>query len=137
MPTRRDILKSVAATLSAWLLPHRLFATTTDPRFHFIQIDSQRSWPTANPVAWALKNQGQPILERAAEGLAKLTVNDGNRVVRLIVRRCDLKLLELRPDLVVVHHWGHHVLVRLPDRRRLPSRSLPGQVWQPLHKGSR
>jgi hypothetical protein len=108
MPTRRDLLKSVAATLTAWLLPHRLFATPHAHRFHFIKIDPNHSWPVSDPVAWALKNQGQPILERAAEGLAKLTVNYRNRVVRLIVRRCDLKLLELRPDLVVVHHWGHH-----------------------------
>ena len=106
MPTRRDILKSFAATLTAWLLPNRLFATTTDPRFYFLQIDSQRSWPVADPVAWALQNRGQPILERAADGLAKLTEDDGERVIRLVVRRCGLNLLELRPDLVVVHHWS-------------------------------
>ena len=106
MPTRRDLLKSVAATLTAWLLPHRLFATTADPRFHFIQIDSQQSWPVADPVLWALEYQGDPILERAADGLAKLTEIDGERIVRLVVRRCGLNLLELRPDLVVVHRWG-------------------------------
>lgn len=106
MPNRRDILKSVAATLSAWLLPHRLFATSFDPRFHLIQIDTQHSWPVTDPVAWALKNRDQPILERAADGLAKLTESDGERVLRLVVRRCGLNLLELRPDLVVVHHWS-------------------------------
>lgn len=109
MPNRRDLLKSVAATLTAWLLPHRLFATTTDPHFHFIQINSQRSWPVADPVSWALENRGQPILERAADGLAKLTEDDGERVVRLVVRRCGLNLLELRPDHVLVHHWGPHL----------------------------
>ena len=112
MPTRRDILKSVAATLSAWFLPHRLFATSADPRFHFIHTDTQTSWPVADPVAWALENQGQPILERAAEGLARLTEDDGDRVIRLVVRRCGLNLLELRPGTVIVHHWGQQADLR-------------------------
>lgn len=106
MPSRRDILKSFAASITARLLPSRLFATPADPRFHFIQIDTQTSWPVADPVAWALENQKQPILERAAEGLAKLTEDDGERVVRLIVRRCGLNLVELRPGIVSVHHWA-------------------------------
>lgn len=135
MPTRRDILKSVAATLSAWLLPHRLFATSADPRFHFIQIDTQHSWPVADPVEWALENRRQPILERAADGLAKLTEDDGDRIIRLVVRRCGLNLLELRPGMVVVHHWGQQqadlrpffkqhrlarpeIVVQLRDRKR-------------------
>lgn len=135
MPTRRDLLKSVAATLTAWLLPHRLFATTTDPHFHFIQIDTLTSWPVADPVAWALKNRDQPILERAADGLAKLTEDDGERIIRLVVRRCGLNLLELRPGTVVAHHWGQQhadlrpffkqhglarpeIVVELRDRKR-------------------
>jgi len=103
-PSRRHFLQVATATLTAWLLPHRLFATPADPRFHFLQIDSQHSWPVADPVTWALQNQGQPILERAADGLAKLTPTDGERVIRLVVRRCGLNLLELQPGLVVVHH---------------------------------
>ena len=106
MPIRRDILKSVAATLTAWLLPHRLFATPHAHRFHFIKIDPNHSWPVADPVLWALENRDQPILERAAEGLAKLTEDDGVRVLRLVVRRCGLNLLEIHPGMVVVHHWG-------------------------------
>lgn len=109
MPTRRDLLKSLAATLTAWFLPHRLFATPHSPRFHFIQIAPQHSWPVADPVSWALQNRRQPILERAAEGLAKLTPTDGDRIIRLLVRRCGLNLLELRPDHVLVHHWGQHL----------------------------
>lgn len=142
-PSRRDLLKSVAATLTAWLLPHRLFATTTDPRFHFLQIDSQHSWPVADPVAWVFENQGQPILERAAEGLAKLTANDGDRIIRLIVRRCRLNLIELHPGQVVVHRWSQqqadlrpffkqHGLARpefevvLRDRKKEISTTKPG-----------
>lgn len=144
MPTRRDILKSVAATLTAWLLPHRLFATPHNPRFHFIQIDSQHSWPTADPVTWALENRHQPILERAADGLVKLTEDDGERIVRLVVRRCGLNLLDLQPELLVVHHWGQHqadlrpffkqhrlarpeLIVQLRDRKKEVITTKPGE----------
>jgi hypothetical protein len=53
-----------------------------------------------------LKNARRPILERAAERLLTLTPDDGDRIIRLVVRRCRLNLLELHPDQVVVHHWG-------------------------------
>lgn len=145
-PSRRDLLKSFAASITAWLLPHRLFARTTDPRFHFLHTDSQHSWPVADPVAWALENRGQPILERAADGLAKLTEDDGERVVRLIVRRCGLNLVELRPGQVVVHHWGQQladlrhffkqhrlarpeIIVQLRDRKREITTTKPGDSF--------
>jgi hypothetical protein len=35
-----------------------------------------------------------------------LTAADRERVIRLVVRRCRLNLVELRPGRVVVHHWG-------------------------------
>jgi hypothetical protein len=87
-------------------------------------------------VAWALGNARQPVLERASAGLLKLTPADGQRIIRLVVRRCRLNLLELRPGRIVVHHWGqqgqadlrpffkphglarHHVEVVLFDRKR-------------------
>jgi hypothetical protein len=68
--------------------------------------------------------------------LLKLTPADGQRIVRLVTRRCGLNLLELHPGRVVVHHWGqqgiadlrpffkqhglarHHVEVVLLDRKR-------------------
>lgn len=106
MTTRRHFLQAATAVSASWLLPRSLFAGSAVRLFHFIQIDSQTSWPVADPVAWALENQGLPILERAADGLAKLTPSDDQRVIRLVVRRCGLNLLELRPDKVVVHHWG-------------------------------
>jgi hypothetical protein len=61
-------------------------------------------------VAWALANARQPILERARERLVTLDATDPQRVVRLVVRRCGLNLLELRPRRVVVHHWGQQGL---------------------------
>jgi hypothetical protein len=60
-------------------------------------------------VAWALDNARQPILERARERLVTLDATDPQRVVRLVVRRCRLNLLELRPGRVIVHHWGQQV----------------------------
>ena len=63
------------------------------------------AWLVADPVQWSLENARQPILERASERLRKLTTDDGDRIIRLVVRRCKLNLLELLPEQVVVHHW--------------------------------
>jgi hypothetical protein len=60
----------------------------------------------ADPVAWSLENAGQPILGRARERLVTLDAADPERVIRLVVRRCRLNLIELDPGRVVVHHWG-------------------------------
>jgi hypothetical protein len=51
----------------------------------------------------------EPILERANEGLKNLTSNDADRIIRLVVRRCSLNLLELQSGRVVVHHWGSNL----------------------------
>jgi hypothetical protein len=59
-------------------------------------------------VKWSLDHAHDPILERASERLLKLTPDDGDRIIRLVVRRCCLNLLELHSDQVVVHHWGPH-----------------------------
>lgn len=104
---RRTFLQTAAASIGSWLLPWRLFANTrSNPRFHFVATDSLDSWDVADPVSWCLAHRHEPLLERAAEGLAKLTEHDGERIVRLVVRRCRLNLVELLPDQVVVHYWG-------------------------------
>jgi hypothetical protein len=64
------------------------------------------SWAVDDPVAWALGNARRPILERARERLVTLDAADPQRVIRLVVRPCQLSLLELRPGRVAVHHWG-------------------------------
>jgi hypothetical protein len=94
------------------------------------------SWQVDDPVAWALENARQPILERARERLVTLDASDPQRIIRVVVRRCKLNLLELHPGRVVVHYWGeqgqadlhpffkHHGLARndvrvtLIDRKR-------------------
>jgi len=104
---RRHFLQTTAAAIAALILPRRLFARTPD-HFFFIHADSCNSWPVADPAAWCLANAHQPILERTVEGLRKLTPTDGDRIIRLVVRRCRLNLIELHPDQVTVHHWGQH-----------------------------
>lgn len=108
MTTRRHFLQTTAVAVASWLLPRSLFAWTPDRSCWFLHADTLTSWPVADPVEWSLKNSHEPVLERASEGLGKLTPEDGERVIRLIVRRCRLNLLELHPEQVVVHHWGQH-----------------------------
>jgi hypothetical protein len=59
-----------------------------------------------DPVVWSLEHAHEPILERARERLVTLDGTDPQRVIRVVVRRCALNLLELQPGRVVVHHWG-------------------------------
>ena len=105
-PTRRLFLKTTAAVVASWLLPRSLFAKNPDRSFWFIHADSCTFWPVADPVRWSLDHAHEPVLDRASEGLRKLTPDGSDRIIRLVVRRCRLNLLELRPDQVVVHHWG-------------------------------
>jgi len=106
MSNRRHFLQKAAAAVASFFLPRSLFARTSGHRFHFIHTDTLNSWPVADPVKWSLDHAHEPILERAAEGLAKLTADDGDRIIRLVVRRCRLNLLEVHPEQVVVHHWS-------------------------------
>lgn len=105
-PSRRHFLQTTAAAVASWFLPRSLFAKNPDRSSWFVHADSCTSWPVADPVKWSLDHAQEPILERAAEGLAKLTADDGDRIIRLVIRRCRLNLLELCPDQVVVHHWS-------------------------------
>jgi len=106
---RREFLRTSAAIVAgALLLPKKLSARNPDHSFWFLQNETQTSWPITNPVEWCLQHASEPILERASDGLRKLTANDGERIVRLVVRRCSFNLLEIYPGQVVVHHWGQH-----------------------------
>lgn len=108
IPSRRHFLQTAAAALASLIFPRSLFATKPSRYFWFIHSDTQDSWPVADPVVWSLENARQPVLVRATDGLLKLTVDDGDRIVRLVVRRCRLNLLELYPEQVVGHYWGPH-----------------------------
>lgn len=104
-PSRRTFLQTSATITGALLFPTSIFAKPSS-NFHFIHTDTLNHWPVADPVQWSLEHAHDPILARAAEGLGKLSSSDGDRIVRLVVRRCSLNLIELQPGRVVVDHWG-------------------------------
>jgi len=104
-PNRRRFLKTVATALASIILPKSFFAGKPDTSFWFIHAGTNESWPVADPAKWSLENARQPILERAREGLLRLTLEDGERIIRLVTRRCKLNLLELHSNQVVVHYW--------------------------------
>jgi hypothetical protein len=105
MTNRREFLQASAA-LAVTTIVFPGFRIEPESRFVFFDMKSGDQWPVVDPVQWALANRDQPILSRAAERLATLTADDGERIVRLILRRCSLNLVELKPDKVVFHHWG-------------------------------
>jgi len=80
MPTRRELLKTTAVAAASYILPKNIFATPS-PNFHFIDSDSLTSLPVADPVRWSLQNAHEPILARAADGLGKLTPDDGDQTL--------------------------------------------------------
>ena len=82
-PSRRHFLRTTAAALASFFLPRSLFASDPDRSFWFIHADSCTSWPVADPVKWSLDHAHEPVLGRATEGLAKLTADDGDRIIRL------------------------------------------------------
>lgn len=105
MTTRREFLQTTAAITGSFILPTSLFAQPSS-NFHFLHIASCKHWPVAHPVQWSLENAYEPILERAADGLGKLTPDDGERIIRLVLRRSGLNLLEIQGNRVHVQSWG-------------------------------
>jgi hypothetical protein len=101
-PTRRTFLQTAVGAIASFLLPRSLRAEGR-PGFWFLHTETGASWPVDDPVAWSLEKARQPILERARERLVMLNASDPQRVIRLVVRRCRLNLIELHPGRVVVH----------------------------------
>jgi hypothetical protein len=106
LATRRTFLQTTLGAAASLFLPRFLLAEGNPRSFWFLHTPTGEPWAVDNPVAWALENAREPIMERARERLLTLDAADPQRVIRLIVRRCSLNLLELRPGRVVVHHWG-------------------------------
>lgn len=104
MTNRREFLQSTAAITGSFILPTILVAKPSS-NFHFIHADSCKHWPV-NPVSWSLQYAHDPILARAADGLGTLTPDDGDRIVKLVLRRCSLNLLEVHEHKVQVQFWG-------------------------------
>ena len=106
-PNRREFLQASAIIAGSLVLPKTLLATEPD-NFFFIRTDTNDSWSVPDPVQWSLDNVHNPTLERTREGLLKLTSDDGDRIIRLVVRRCRLNLIEIQHEQVSIHHWGPH-----------------------------
>lgn len=105
MPTRRTFLSFISA--AAWPILHReTWANSPSPTFHFIQTTTLNSWSIPNPAQWCLDHKHDPILERAFDGLCSLSMNDSDRIIRLVVRRCGLNLIQVQPNQVTVQHWS-------------------------------
>ncbi len=105
-PSRRSFLKTAVAAVASFFLPRILLARHNPTSFWFLDSSTGESWPVDDPVAWSLENARQPVLERARDRLVTLCSADPQRVIRLVVRRCKLNLIESATGLVVVHHWG-------------------------------
>jgi len=105
-PSQHTFLQTAVAAVASFFLPRGLGAGESPMSFWFLHTPTGQSWAVDDPVAWLLENARQPILERARERLVTLDAADPQRVIRLVVRRCQLNLLELRPGRVIVHHWG-------------------------------
>jgi hypothetical protein len=113
-PTRRTFLQATLAAAASLFLP-RLLLTGRNPRsFWFLNAATGDAWAVDDPVTWALDNARWPILERARERLVTLDSSDAQRVIRLVVRRCKLNLIEIQPGRVVVHFWGQQRANLLP-----------------------
>ena len=96
LPTRRTFLQTALAAAASLLLPSGLLARRNSRPFWFLHTPTGESWAVDDPVAWALENARQPILQRARERLVTLDATDPQRVIRLVTRRCRLNPMPLR-----------------------------------------
>jgi hypothetical protein len=106
IPSRRNFIRSTAAALASAFFPWKFFSRNPDESFWFLHADTGASWEISDPVEWPLANVNLPVLVRASEGLGKLTTQDGDRILRLVIRRCGLNLIEQSPGNIVVSYWG-------------------------------
>jgi len=75
-------------------------------RFYFLHTPSSKSWELADPTKWCLEHADEPSLERARNRLLQLTDADSDRIIRLVTRRCNLNLIEVLAERIVVSYWG-------------------------------
>ena len=104
--SRRNFFRSTAAVLASAFFPWKFFSRMPGESFWFLHGDTGASWEIPDPVEWPLANVNLPVLVRAAEGLGKLSSQDGDRIIRLVTRRCGLNLIEQSPGNIVVSYWG-------------------------------
>lgn len=81
-------------------------SNTAEREFWLIQSATGQAWQVTNPASWCLHNAHEPILAPARDRLVILTCDDADRIIRLVVRRCGLNLVEIVVPRVIVHFWG-------------------------------
>ena len=106
IPSRRNFFRSTVAALASACFPRNFFSKKPDVSFWFLHGDTGASWEIPDPVEWPLASVNLPVLVRASEGLGKLTPQDGDRIIRLVTRRCGLNLIEIFRGHIVVSYWG-------------------------------
>ena len=79
---------------------------TADPQFWFLHAPTGAAWQVEEPALGCLAHAHDPLLAPARDRLLTLTRDDADRIVRLVVRRCGLHLLEVLSGRVVIHFWG-------------------------------
>lgn len=140
-PNRREFLQTAALGLGTLFVPIDLCRK----RYWFLHTPTGNSWQVDDPVTWSLAHAKEPILARARERLEKVDgQRERQRLIRLVVRRCQLNLIVVLPGSVTVHYWGqqgcgdlrpyfkHHGLARinvavvLIDRKRELVARKPG-----------
>jgi hypothetical protein len=109
-PSRRGFLQYAGATLASFILPKSLWAKGNEKASWFVHAVTGASWEVTDPAQWSLANAGLPVLDRASEGLRHLTPNDGDRIIRLVTRRCGLNLIEISPFHIGISYWGQNGL---------------------------
>lgn len=136
--TRRGFIRAIAGTGAALVLPEPASAAvnTPEPEAWFLHCETGSYWRVDDPVAWSLRNARHPLLARASERLLAHAPPDRERIIRLVVRRCELNLIELSGDGVRVHYWGRQGRGDL--RPFLKDRRLArGDVWIELRDRKR
>lgn len=106
VPSRRNFIRSTAAAMASAYFPTALFAIKPDKPLWFLHAATGASWEISDAAGWCLENIDQPVLLRASEGLGRLSSQDGDRIIRLVTRRCGLNLIEQSPGNIIVSYWG-------------------------------
>jgi hypothetical protein len=75
-------------------------------RFWFIHGQTGTTFQVDDPISWCVQHRDEGILAPARDRLVTLGPADADRIVRLVVRRCKLTLLDVRPRRVLVHFWS-------------------------------
>jgi hypothetical protein len=72
----------------------------------FLHAVTGDTFPAGDPVGWCLERARTPLLAMARERLLQCVGRtDGDRILNVVLRRCDLNLIELRTDRVTVSYW--------------------------------